>query len=173
MKNYYYYYNYCTLIPFFLLQLIVIVESRFEDAFRMPRMPDFPSLKLPKQLDQSHIHHFGGLHFQAKHHSQYTAPPQTSIQSADPDPQFSPPFTGTNTASIPTDSQVDLIVDWLSKVGFTIDIFLRMQLMYPEGSVEQRNLIKNVYPPLRVLLEAQYAHEFKNGQINNNNNNNK
>lgn len=156
-------YKYFTLV---LLQLIVIVESQLENTFRMPRMPDFPTLKLPNQLDQSHIHHFGGLQFQTKHHSQYIPPPAV-IQSTDPVPQFSPPFTGTDTASIPTDSQVDLIVDWLSKVGFTIDIFLRMQLTYPEGSVEQRNLIKNVYPPLRVLLEAQYAHEFKNGQINN------
>lgn len=71
---------------------------------------------------------------------------------------------GLENGQIPTDSQVDLIIDWLTKIGSTIDVFMRLQGTYPEGSRQQQHVIKNVYPPLRVLLESQYFYEFHNHQ---------
>ena len=38
---------------------------------------------------------------------------------------------------------------------------------YLSGRVleEQRQMVKNVFPPLKVLLAANYAHEYKTGQL--------
>jgi hypothetical protein len=107
---------------------------------------------------QSHQHH-AGIHHEKPHYVKHTTP--GVVQSTKPVPLYSPPFVGLQDGQIPTDAQVDLIVDWLSKIGATIDVFLRLQGTFPDGSKEQRQLVKNVYPPLRVLLEAQYAYQFK------------
>ena len=108
--------------------------------------------------NKGYIHHTGIQHSQP----QIIKPiPPPLIQSSTPSALYSPPFDGgLETGQIPTDEQVVLILDWLSKVGSTIDVFLRLQGTYPDESKEQRHLVKNVYPPLRVLLEAQHAHEF-------------
>lgn len=119
-------------------------------------------IKAPKiHLKHTHAHHVhhAGLHHHTKHHKKPNGP--KVIQSTTPVPLYSPPFIGTDTGQIPTDSQVDLIIDWLSKVGATIDVFLRLKDTFPDESTEQRQMIKNVYPPLRILLEAQNAHEFR------------
>ena len=105
------------------------------------------------------IHH-KGIHHAAAHHRKHFS--GKVIQATEPVPLYSPPFNGTDTGQIPLDSQVVLIADWLSKVGATIDVFLRLQSTFPDGSLEQRRMIKNVYPPLRILLEAQHLDDFKN-----------
>lgn len=115
-----------------------------------------PKIKIHKpKIKKSHVHH-AGLHHHTKHHKKHS---HKVIQSTTPVPLYSPPFNGTDNAQIPIDSQVVLILDWLSKVGATVDVFLRLKDTHPDGSTEQRQLIKNVYPPLRILLEAHYAHE--------------
>ena len=104
-----------------------------------------------------HVHHKGIQHKKPK---TIKPMPPPLIHSTIPAALYSPPFEGIDTGQIPHDDQVVLILDYLSKIGSTIDVFLRLRGTYPDGSKEQRHLIKNVYPPLRVLLEAQHSHEF-------------
>lgn len=107
-----------------------------------------------------HVHH-AGIHHARAHHSKHKS--QKLIQPANPLPLYSPPFIGVDNGQIPTIDQVALIVDWLNKVTSTIDVFLRLQATYPDGSEEQKQMIKNVYPPLKVLLAANYANDYKTG----------
>lgn len=104
-----------------------------------------------------HVHHKGIQHNKPKTIKPMSPP---LIHSTIPAAIYSPPFEGIETGQIPHDDQVALILDHLSKIGSTIDVFLRLTGTYPDGSKEQGHLIKNVYPPLRVLLEAQHSHEF-------------
>ena len=108
-----------------------------------------------------HVHH-AGIHHSRPHHSKHKA--HKLIQPTTPLPLYSPPFIGVDNGQIPTIEQVALIVDWLTKVTSTIDVFLRLQATYPDGSQEQKQMVKNVYPPLRVLLAANYAHEYKTAE---------
>lgn len=109
-----------------------------------------------------HVHH-AGVHHSRPHHSKHKA--RKLVQPTTPLPLYSPPFIGTDNGQIPTVDQVALILDWLTKITSTIDVFLRLQATYPEGSQEQRQMVKNVFPPLKVLLAANYAHEYKTGQL--------
>lgn len=114
--------------------------------------------KKAHKKSHKHVHHAG-----IQHSTPQTVKPMPPplIQSSIPAALYSPPFEGLETGQIPNDDQVVLILDWLSKIGSTIDVYLRLQGTYPDGSKDQRNLVKNVYPPLRVLLEAQHSHDFK------------
>lgn len=116
------------------------------------------SHKKSNKKSHKHVHHAG-----IQHGTPQTIKPMPPplIQSSIPAAIYSPPFEGLETGQIPNDDQVVLILDWLSKIGSTIDVYLRLQETYPDGSKDQRNLVKNVYPPLRVLLEAQHTHDFK------------
>lgn len=140
----------------------MIIEAKKHGGIKVHKIKK-PKLKVSKikvHPKKQHVHH-PGLHHHTKHHKKHS---HKVIQSTTPVPLYSPPFNGTDTGQIPTDSQVDLILDWLSKVGATIDVFLRLKDTHPDGSTEQRQLIKNVYPPLRILLEAHYAHEHASSQ---------
>lgn len=113
-----------------------------------------------KALHLQHVH-YGGIQYTLTHHSKYQT--QKLIQPTAPLPLYSPPFVGVDNGQIPTIDQVALIIDWLNKITSTIDVFLRLQATYPDGSKEQKQMIKNVYPPLKVLLAANYAYEYKTG----------
>lgn len=114
-----------------------------------------------------HVHH-AGVHHSRPHHSKHKA--RKLIQPTTPLPLYSPSFIGVDNGQIPTVDQAALILDWLTKITSTIDVFLRLQATYPEGSQEQRQMVKNVYPPLKILLAANYAHEYKTGQLTDNDN---
>lgn len=101
-----------------------------------------PKIKLPK------IH----LHKKQRHHAA-----DGLSQSKTPVPLFSPNFTGIDTGQLPMDAQVDLIVDWLTRIKVTLDVFLRMMEMKEDDEEAQRVLIRDLYPPVHPLLEAQYA----------------
>jgi hypothetical protein len=92
-----------------------------------------------------------------KHHAKAPAPAykQSAI------PRYSPPFHGPDTGVLPTDDQVALIGSWLSTVQMTLDVFLRTASMQVDDEDAQRQVIMNTYPPVRILLEALYAHEAK------------
>lgn len=145
-----------------IILLIAILSLSYSVEGKKKRGIKFHKAHPHHHAHKAHIHHVGA-HHHSKHHRKHTAPPL--IQSTTPVPLYSPPFVGIENGQIPTDSQVALIMDWLAKVGSTVDVFLRLQGTYPEGSQEQRQLVKNVYPPLRVLLESQYSYEFKNAQM--------
>lgn len=98
---------------------------------------------------------------QTYNNSEANQPPLILLQSTTPIPLFSPSFNGTDTALIPTDDQVNLIIDWLSKIKTTIDVFFRMKSVYSKNTEDERSIVKNTFPPLRVLLEAQYIYNLQ------------
>lgn len=114
-------------------------------------------IKIAKPHTHKHVHHKGIHHDKPK---TVKPMPPPLIHSATPAVRYSPPFTGIDNGQIPHGNQVDLILDYLTKIESTIDVFLRLQGTYPDGSQEQRLVVKNVYPPLRVLLEAQHTHDY-------------
>ena len=151
------------LLIFFILFVTFIVEAKNSGA----KKKSVGKIKLKGKKGKSHKKGGGGGHKHVHHKGiQHKKPktikpmPPPLIHSTIPAALYSPPFEGIDTGQIPHDDQVILILDYLSKIGSTIDVFLRLQGTYPDGSKEQRHLIKNVYPPLRVLLEAQHSHEF-------------
>lgn len=72
-------------------------------------------------------------------------------------PMFSPGFNGTDTGQVPADFQVQLIEDWLKRIRTVCDFFLNM-VQVQEDIEDQRQVIRSIFPPVRVLLEADYAH---------------
>jgi hypothetical protein len=108
-----------------------------------------------------HVHHKGIQH---KKPETIKPMPRPLIHSTTPAALYSPPFVGIDNGQIPHDNQVDLILDYLSKIESTIDVFLRLQGTYPDGSDEQRLVVKNIYPPLRVLLEAKNIYDNSMGK---------
>lgn len=96
----------------------------------------------PIRIGKRHKHH---------HHN-------TIVQAYNP--HFSPNFTATDSGIVPADPQVDLIVDWLKRIKTVCDVFLSMVDVHPEGSEERRKIIRSLFPPIRVLLEADYAHSI-------------
>ena len=75
-------------------------------------------------------------------------------------PLFSPGFNGTDTGQVPADFQVQLIEEWLKRIKIVCDVFLSMAQVHSDPE-EQRQVIRNIYPPVRILLEANYAHSVK------------
>lgn len=158
-----------------LISLLSVVEAKHKSkGVKMPKIKKSHKSHKAHKAHKSHKAHKGHKKAQKKSHKhvhhagiQHSTPqivkpmPPPLIQSSIPAALYSPPFEGLETGQIPNDDQVALILDWLSKIGSTIDVYLRLQGTYPDGSKDQRNLVKNVYPPLRVLLEAQHSYDFK------------
>ena len=138
-----------TLLHLFIFLFLIISTTFVEGKKRGIHIRKIKSPKHKIKHPRSHHHHV--------HHA--------GIHPTIPLPLYSPPFVGVDNGQIPTVEQVSMILDWLKKVTSTIDVFLRLQATYPDGSDEQRQMIKNVYPPLKVLLAANYAHEYKTGQL--------
>lgn len=139
------------LFLFLFVFLISFIENKKLKPVRVHKV---------KKIGKSngHVHH-AGIQHNHPHRAKHTA--YKLIQPTVPYPLYSPPFVGVDNGQIPTVDQVALIMDWLNKIISTIDVFMRLQATYPDGSVEQAQMIKNVYPPLRILLAADYANEYK------------
>ena len=154
-----------TLLHLFIFLFLIISTTFVEGKKRGIHIRKIKSPKHKIKHPRSHHHHVhhAGIHHNRPHHSKHKA--HKLVQPTIPLPLYSPPFVGVDNGQIPTVEQVSMILDWLKKVTSTIDVFLRLQATYPDGSDEQRQMIKNVYPPLKVLLAANYAHEYKTGQL--------
>lgn len=147
-----------------LFLFLLLISFSFIGAKKLKPVRIHKPKKLLKSLGNSkaphnHVHH-AGIQHSRPHHSKHKA--HRLIQPTTPQPLYSPPFVGADSGQIPTVDQVVLIMDWLTKVISTVDVFLRLQATYPDGSIEQRQMVKNVYPPLRILLAADYTSEYKN-----------
>lgn len=154
------------LIIFFIIALNFIVEAKKSHkphtkikGGHHKHKKAHEKVAKPHKHKHKHIHvHHKGIHHDVPKTVKPMPPPL--IHSTTPAVRYSPPFVGIDNGQIPHDNQVDLIIDYLAKIESTIDVFLRLQDTYPDGSHEQRLVVKNLYPPLRVLLEAQHTQEY-------------
>ena len=90
------------------------------------------------------------------------APVLEPQQSTDGSLRYSPPFLGPDTGILPSDYQLAIITSYLNNIKTTMDVFLRMIAIKDGDDEAQCDILKNIYPPMRVLLEAEYAHSLLN-----------
>lgn len=136
-----------------LFAIVAIVDAKKGHIKKLKRVhiKKAKPLKMHKlKVHKIHPIHLGRRH---KHHHH-----DTIVQAYNP--HFSPNFTATDSGIVPADPQVDLIVDWLKRIKTVCDVFLSMVNVHPEGSEEQRKIIRDLFPPIRVLLEADYAYSI-------------
>jgi len=98
----------------------------------------------------------------AKRHKSKPLVASNLQQSVEDLPRYSAPFTGPAEGLLPTDSQVATINAYLTNIKTTLDVFLRMTAMKAEDEDAQLEVLKNIYAPIRILLEAEYAHRILN-----------
>ncbi len=145
----------CLLLLFFCF--ILLVEARKKRGIRIkkPKPIRIKPIKIkPIKMPKIHAVHIGKKHHHKKKHDNSNQVMQAIV------PLFSPPFNGTDTGQVPADSQVDLIEDWLKRIKIVCDTFLGMVQVHSDIE-DQRKIIHNIYPPIRVILEADYAHSVQ------------
>jgi hypothetical protein len=134
----------------FFFCFILLVEAKKKMRKIKIKKPKPIKIKKPRPIKAHKIHavHVG------KKHRRHKKVHQVMV------PRFSPGFNGTDTGQVPADSQVELIEDWLKRIKIVCDVFLSMVEVHADDD-ERRNLIRNLFPPVRVLLEADYAHSVR------------
>lgn len=150
------------LIIFFFCFSLILVEARKKSGgikIKKPKPVKIKPVKIkpvkikPVKIPKAHKIH--AVHVGRKHHKHHKHHKHNIHQAIVP--MFSPAFNGTDTSQVPADFQVELIQDWLKRIKIVCDVFLSMVEVQSSDPEQQRHLIRNLYPPIRVLLEADYA----------------